>query len=331
MTDSERQLVDLYLEGVLPESEHASLFQRLETDPEAVAFLAMRTQLNVDLRRSFKRRKLQQMAVASAVASTSRDKAMRWTGWLSWRPLTAAAAGIVFGMFCTSLVFGYMKPDAMATASRLFALADGSFEKQSGRLPSGFPVEFGVWSGDESEIVEKPSVEAKDEERALRFVRAERAPSHPNYRTGSCDVYQLVDLRSLKADAASSEATLELSVQFLDNRESAGEPVKFISRLYVFAGSTAALPSEWPLSQKDALAMGSSYFESKGGSPRSWHKVTTKVLLAPQADFAVVHLVAHKPKTAAGAQALFGEQFSDDVRLTLKTQPALLVRLAQRK
>jgi ferric-dicitrate binding protein FerR (iron transport regulator) len=105
MTDSERQLVDLYLDAALPESEHASLFQRLETDPEAVAYLAARTQLNVDLRRSFKRRKLQQMAVASAAASTSRDKAMRWTGWLSWRPLTAAAAGILFGL----LAFGWAR------------------------------------------------------------------------------------------------------------------------------------------------------------------------------------------------------------------------------
>lgn len=51
--------------------------------------------------------------------------------------------------------------------------------------------------------------------------------------------------------------------------------------------------------------------------------------LPPGADFAVVHLVATK-WTPRGKAAEFGEQFADDVRLTLKTQPTLPVRLAQR-
>ncbi|MCX6854616.1 MAG: FecR domain-containing protein [Verrucomicrobia bacterium] len=96
MTDSERQLVDLYLDGVLPKSEHALLFQRLETDPEALVYLALRTQLNVDLRRSFKRRRLQQMAVAAAATSTVCQTRFHW---LSWRPLAAAAA-------CAALLVG---------------------------------------------------------------------------------------------------------------------------------------------------------------------------------------------------------------------------------
>lgn len=249
--------------------------------------------------------------------------------WLSWRPL-AAAAGIVLGMFCTSVVFGYVMPRAVATASRLLALVDGSFEKQSGRLPSGFPAQFGVWSGDEAEVVERGSAAVKDGKRVLRFVRAEREPALPNYGAASCDVYQLVDLRPLKAGAGPGEATLELSVDFRDARETAGEPVKFICRLSVFAGSPEALPAEWPLAQKEALATGSAYFDSIGGAPRSWHNVTTKTLLPPQADFAVVHLVAHKSKTPAGEVAEFGEQFADDVRLTLKTQPKLAVRFVSR-
>ena len=96
MTDAERQLVDLYLDGDLPEREHASLFQRFESDPEALAYLAARTQLNVDLRRSFKRRKLQQLAVAGAATSTSQASLERVRpSWLSWHPLAAAAAAAV--------------------------------------------------------------------------------------------------------------------------------------------------------------------------------------------------------------------------------------------
>lgn len=144
---------------------------------------------------------------------------------------------------------------------------------------------------------------AKDGKQALRFVRAEREPTLPNYGAASCDVYQLVELGSLKADAAIGEASLELSVQFLDDRELAGEPVKFISRVSVFAGSPEAILAEWPLTQKESLACGSGSFDSRGGSPRSWHQVTTKVLLPPQADFAVVHLVARNSPTMCASHS----------------------------
>ena len=247
--------------------------------------------------------------------------------WLTWRPLTAAAAGLVIGLFSATLVFGYAMPRAVATASRLFTLADGGFENLRGRVASGFPSAFGVWSGDGAEAANERAVEGHQ---ALRFVQAEREPALPNYGAASCDVYQLVDLRPLKADAALGDATLELSVQFRDAREATGEPVKFIGRLYVFSGAPGSLTAEWPLSQKEALAAGSGSSDSLGGSPQAWQKVTTRVLLPPQADFAVVHLVAHNPKTPTGTDAMFGEQFADDVRLTLKTQPTLPVRLAQR-
>ena len=40
-----------------------------------------------------------------AVSATYAAKPARW---YSWRPATAAAAGIVFGMLCTSVLFGYV-------------------------------------------------------------------------------------------------------------------------------------------------------------------------------------------------------------------------------
>ena len=311
-SDTQMELVRRYLGGEATLEEARRLESMLAVDAQ--------------LRRDY----LAYARVEAGLSSKVRPKLVKTASparWFSWRPLTAAAAGVVFGMFCTAVAFGYVMPRAVATASRLFALVDGSFEKATGRVASGFPSEFGKWSGDEAEVVIR---NAKDGKNALRFVRAEREPTLPNYGAASCDVYQLVDLRSLKADAALGDATLELSVQFLDDRELVGEPVKFICRVSVFAGSPEAILTEWPLTQKESLASGSGSFDSKGGSPRSWHQVTTKVLLPPQADFAVVHLVAHKPKTPSGTEALFGAQFADEVRLILKTQPTLPVRLAQR-
>ncbi|MEY2598198.1 MAG: hypothetical protein RLZZ142_457 [Verrucomicrobiota bacterium] len=98
MTDSERQLVDLFLDGGLPESEHAILFERLESDPEALAYLAERSQLHVDLRRSFTRRKLQHLAVATAaMPSPGNSRALSPLSRISWRGLAAAAAVLAVG------------------------------------------------------------------------------------------------------------------------------------------------------------------------------------------------------------------------------------------
>jgi hypothetical protein len=243
-------------------------------------------------------------------------------------PATLAfAAGLLLG--CVPLVYAFSQVAPAYSIATPIPLADGSFEERGGRIKSGFPTGFGIWSGDESEAVENPSVEAHHGKRTLRLVRAEREPVLPNFDARSCDVYQLVDLRSSMVDGVKGQATLELSVQFLDARESAGEKVKFICRLHVFSGSPDSLIAQWPITQKDALASGSGSFDSDGGSPLAWRQVATKVLVPPQADFAVVHLVVHMPNAPQGSEATFGKQFADDVRLTLKTQPSLPVRLSQ--
>jgi hypothetical protein len=220
MTQDQLDLLHGYLNGTLDEAGFARFQSLLRESAEARRTLRSLSTVEA---------KLTQLAAIHPETVRLLSETARQSGpsfrWLSWRPLTAAAAGIIFGMFCTSVVFGYVMPRAVATASRLFALVDGSFEKTMGRVASGFPSEFGKWSGDEAEAVEESSVEGS---RALRFVRAEREPALPNYGAASCDVYQLVDLRSLKADADPGEATLELSARFMDARQKAGEKVKFI-------------------------------------------------------------------------------------------------------
>ncbi|MEY4484781.1 MAG: hypothetical protein RL693_2233 [Verrucomicrobiota bacterium] len=266
-------------------------------------------------------------SVAEAEPLPEPTPVIRPRRWIQWRPLIAAAAGLVIGLFSASMVFAYGVPRAVATASRLFVLVDGSFEDQTGRLASGFPAEFGKWSGDEAKFAREKAVDGKQ---ALRFVRAEGDATVANSPANSCDVYQLVDLRSLKADAEGGEATLEMSAQFLDARIATGANVTFTCRLYVFSGSPESLRGEWPLTRKDAMAYGAGIVESTGGAPQTWRSVTTKVLLPAQADFAVVQLVAGKVPLNDNQPAEFSEQFVDDVQLTLKTQPTLPVRFAQR-
>jgi hypothetical protein len=320
-------LIQKHVSGIASDEETQQLFAALKVD-DAVADLYLR---HVGLGLALEAKAASLEGTRELLFSAATTESPHGFRRLAWRPLAVASvAGIVLGMACTTALFGYVMPRAQATSFRLSSLVDGSFERHVGRLSSGFPLQFGAWSGDESEVVEKPAADMRHGMRTLRFVRAEREPALPSHGAASCDVYQIVDLRGLKSEAGVGEATLELAVQFLDARESAAEPVLFLSRLYVFAGTPEALPVEWPLSQKEALASGSGSFKSMGGAPRSWHQVTTKILLPPRADFAVVHLVAHKPGRSAVGAANFGEQFADDVQLTLKTQPVLPVRQENR-
>ncbi len=71
--------------------------------------------------------------------------------WSAWRPLTAsAAAGIVFGMFCTSVVFGF----SVRSLEKVVSLLQEGFESGAAPLVTGIPQELNQWTGDDSEIVE---------------------------------------------------------------------------------------------------------------------------------------------------------------------------------
>ncbi len=321
MNEEILDLLDQHRDGGLSPEQHSRLLELLKHDPEA--------------RRSFVHEQMLQAAFhlqapgGMDALPIQRPAPQRNRWWSAWRPLTAAAAGIAFGMFCTSVVFGFVMPRSVTTASRLFALVDGSFEKASGPVDLGFPTEFGKWSGDEAQVV---SGTATDGKQALRFVRAHGPRELQGLAATSCDVHQLVDLRPFRAEIAQNKATLELSAQFLDARTIQGERVRSLCKIYVFSGTPDALPAGWMNWQKEALAFGSSHVESFGGNPQSWSRLTARVLLPPQADFALIAIVAHKPEgnKTRTEQATFGEQFADDVRLTLETEPRLPVHTVQR-
>lgn len=317
-------LIQRHIAGLTTDEEARRLSTALKTDDALADLYVRHVELEVSLEaKAASAEATRELLTSSTVAPSSR--------WLSWRPLSAAAAGLVFGMLCTSIVFGFVMPRAVATASQLFTLVDGNFERNSGRLPSGFPASFGIWSGDYAEVVEGGSAQAMDGNRSLRFVQSERTSRLPNYGAATCDVYQLVSLSSLKSAAELNDATLELTVHFLDARKQKGETVRFIAKLYVFAGKPNAQLEEWRLTQNEALASGGASATSLGGAPQTWRNVTAKVLLPSQAEFALVHLATHKPDNkSASATTMFPSLFADNVRLTLKIQPPLPVRLVQR-
>jgi hypothetical protein len=239
------------------------------------------------------------------------------TRWFAWRPLTAAAAGIVLGMLCTSVVFGYSMP---RLAQRVFELANPGFELGTGKLPSGVPRRVGIWSGDEVELLVRPDLKPTEGAQVLRFVKAEIQEGLVR-SARSCDVFQLIDLRSLRDHIKpGEEAALELSADFLDARGAPGPTVRFACALMLFAGDPAELHTDWPAALDDILSAGKDQIDCGDGLAGRWHRLTARCVFPPGADFALLRVNVAQVNPVP---VEFGQQFADNVKLVLKTHRAL--------
>lgn len=234
--------------------------------------------------------------------------------WLK-RPLAAMAAGLALGLFSASIVWAISSPTA--TTERVFSLINGSFDES--RIGSGFPHQTGFWSGDKAEILR---------EGRLRFIAPGSDSDDPGARAISCDVFQLVDLRPLQRTMSQEgDSVLELSADILDARPQHTKPsVTFFCQLYLFQGEVNSLRQTWPQCIPDALASGSAQLTTLGSDTGATRTLTARCLVPAGADFAVIQIAARPNLRPAKLEALY----ADDVRLTLKKQPALPVRLVQR-
>lgn len=238
------------------------------------------------------------------------------------RPALAAAAGLVIGLFGASVVWAISTPDWIATASRVAGLADGSFEHGTiGPIGTGFPETTGRWSGDEAALVDL------DGRRVLQFVSPGADEAVKGGRAISCDVFQLVDLRSLRPAAdGEGEAMLELSASFRDGRAVGTKPsVTFMAQIFLFPGDPASLHRAWPNNLGEALASGAAFVHTTGEAKPEWHRLGAKCLVPPGADFAVIQLGARPNLRPVALESLY----ADEIELTLTTRPDLPVRVVE--
>jgi hypothetical protein len=300
-------LVMRWQDGVLPADEIAALEQAMRDDPAKRQLFA-----ETQVRSMALQDRMRQEAFQSGcgLSRTSEKKPFAWIN----RPMAALAAGLVIGLFSASMVWAIRLP--RATNERLFSLRNGAFDEN--RLERGFPRQTGCWSGDEAAI----------REGQLHFIAPGSDPGDPAGRAISCDVFQLVDLRPLrKALSPEGDSVLELSADFRDGRAPNTKPsTTFFCQLYLFQGDLKALHEVWPQSIPEALASGSAQVTTIGTDAQGMRTLTAKCLIPGEADFAVIQISARPNLRPARLDQLS----ADHVKLILKTQPHLPVRIVQR-
>ena len=296
-----------YQDGVLTPDELAAFETAMRDDPAKRQLFADTQVRSMALHDRFRQEAFQS---GCGFSRTSEQKRFTWIT----RPITAMAAGLVIGLFSASIVWAISSPKA--TTERLFSLLNGSFDEN--RLERGFPHQLGFWSGDEAAI----------RDGQLCFIAPGSDSGDPTGRAISCDVFQLVDLRPLR-DALSPEgdSVLELSADFRDGRAPNTKPsVSFFGQLYLFSGDPGSLHQTWPQSIPEALASGSAQVTTLGSDAKGTRTLTAKCLIPAQADFAVIQISARPNLRPAKLDQLS----ADNVKLTLKNQPTLPVRIVQR-
>jgi hypothetical protein len=244
------------------------------------------------------------------------------TRWFAWRPLTAAAAGLVIGLFSASMVFGF---GVSRSLEKVVLLLQESFESGPAPLVTGIPQELNVWCGDESELVEtyegmKPA-QGKKMVRVLRSDFKGKASSMPN-RQG--DLSRVIDVRPFMREANGGEIVMTLSALFNAAPFPDSQRYDGVVTLYALGelGSTEESLME------DALAISNGSCNSMDRDPSTWESATSRLLLPTGTEFVMLKVSFRRwPKGSGDQPSLhdlmtFAGHFVDDVRASVTIRKA---------
>ncbi len=309
------ELIQRYIAGTTTADEVMRLQQSLKTDAELRTLYLDYMNLVVALEA-----KAEAVEMAPDFPQPAIIHPKHRNVWLQWRPLAAAAAGIVFGILCTSVVFAYVAP----LAGKAIQLLQESFESGPAPMVTGVPVEAGRWSGDYSEIVgEQQGVKPASGKKMLRFLRADYE-GKTNADGYVADLYQLIDLRPYRSEFADGGAVLQFFAGFNAFEFPANEAYGCLMSMHALDAEMvrSGTLSDRQVLNADALAMTSSNRLMLDRNPATWQRQTAELRLPPNTEYLLLH-VAVTHATKSPRRTVFDGHYLDDVRLVLTRRAPL--------
>jgi hypothetical protein len=294
--------------------EWRELEAMLAVDPAARRRYVQMMDLHVELR-------TRHTAAISPEATHSLPSSRGSLAWFSRHPLTAAAAGILFGMFCTSVVLAYVAP----SFGKVRTLLQDGFE--SGTAPDvvGLPREIEKWSGDYSEIVgEQEGVKPAIGEKMLRFLGADYEGKSNAGPSRTASIWRLVDLRPHRGTFADGNVVAQLTAVFNAQTFPQGRSYFEFVQIHALDAATAAALKERDSTElnSSSLALTRSAGVELDRDPATWQRIDCEQRLPGNADYLLIEIgLKQMPKTSQSAE--FAGHYVDDVRLTLTRRPLL--------
>ena len=267
-------LIQRHIAGLTTEDEAASLQELLKQDDNAARLYLRYT--NLDLALESKASSMD--ATRELLTAPIMSRSPRWT---SWRPLTAAAAGIVFGMLCTSVVFGFVGQRQVEKKTPL-AVVQPSFEDAQMPLAKGFPPAPSLWTGDVAKVVPAENgVTPKDGYHMLRMETTVYGKPVLFPR-----LYQIIAL----SPSGSERREIEVSASFAS--ADPGSSPHYTVRAYAVNEAPERLGPDWFarhwfVQQDEAIASAETGFENPPGST-NWQSIGLRLQVPGRARCLVV-------------------------------------------
>jgi hypothetical protein len=315
------ELINRWREGKLSDEELRRLTDALATQ-EGRAALRGDWFLEAALPEALRTTRVLKLAQKLDPMVTSQTRT--WTNWLSWRPLTAAAAGIVFGMFCTSIVFAYVAP----LGGKVITLFQESFESGPAPLVTGVPIEADKWSGDYTEVVgEQQGVKPASGKKVLSFLRGDyEGRNIPS--SHSSDVFRLLDVRPYRREFADGGAVVQLTAVFNAVPFPADE--NFSATLTIFALDASLVGNETVKAENalstESLAFSRSSKVVMDRNSATWQKVSNELRLTSGTEFLMIRIgMSNDTKSKDKRRDSFAGHFADKVQLVIARRPEITV------
>ena len=298
-TEQELELMRRYLEGV------ASLEETQELESLIVK--------DAGVRQDFLRYTHLDSALAGVRRSHPSVVVPRRSVWLSWRPITAAAAGIVFGMLCTSVVFGYVA-QRMGIQKTPLSVFNASFESEKDGLEDGLPRQIGRWGMDAAQVV---GTEASiTPYQGKHLLRLEPIPREKPVKNHTSRAYQLLDLHSLPS--IHGETEVEVSASFCATNSELSSRY-LIRAIALDEAPETATKNFWSKVESDGVVSESQRFDTPPGKS-GWHTFSMKLRLPPGSKTLVL-IFGAVPSEDTSRPALV--HYLDDVQVSLLTPQPL--------
>ncbi len=230
--------------------------------------------------------------------------------WYAWRPLTAAAAGIVFGMFCTSMVFGFVTQRAGAVKKVPITIFDPGLENVEAIEDQGVPNEVGKWGADSAKVVTAENGVQPHE--GQRMMRLEPIPREKNVKNLASRVYQVLDLRSLPMRDITTDAEVQVTASFFATISEVSSRY-LIRAMALDEAPEQATSNFWAKTEDDGVVSVSQRFDAMPGD-RGWHTYSLKMPLPRGAKTLVFILGAVPPEDASIKASI---HYLDDVQVSL--------------
>ena len=237
--------------------------------------------------------------------------------WLAWRPLTAVAAGILFGLFGASMVFGV----GGRWTEKVTSLFVESFESGPAPLMTGVPQELNRWSGDLSEVVgEQQGVKPAHGTKMIRMLRADFEGKSAAKLNTYGDLIKIVDVRAFTRETNGGEVVLSASALF--NAATFPEAERYDGVVTLYAVDEIGSTEKNLL--KDSLAHSCNGLGlSLDRNPATWESATSRLQLPAGTHFVVVKVSVRRwTKNKESLSTLpnpvnFSGHFVDDVRSSI--------------